>query len=752
MRRLSTIYWLSLLLVGALWSCEKDKQEPLDINLDDPYQMSFEITDGGRTSTSYTFDVKPSEADLPYLCLYVDKAVIDKVPKHELPTFLTSELKKSAQAAGKTWEAFLASSAVKGNTTKTITGLLPGNLYELVVFGVKDNKLARNASFHFFETLKADPVNMTFAVEIKNITTTGASIAVTPSIEDYKWYFCSFTKAQYDKLVTAGMNDSQMVSAFLGQTIQNWLRYNPEPTAEQLEQFVQAQFHVGAQTLTVGGPFSGQADTEYVFLMTSVFVTPSYEIVFTSEASKGEFKTLNVTQKDTTFELQVENLTQTHGDIKVTPSNLNQAYIWRYGMHNEATSSMTPLEHARHIVATSGAYIRWEARAHRAISYPKRQLTPGQPHFLIAFGYENGICTEVKRYDFSPVEPGNPSAITFEYGIKAMTSDEVKLEIKPSDPSVYYLPLLYPDNISKETIKGRIIAQVRQMQAMQRSSGFNPYFTLVEALSSIASLGDDEPTYTSVEAGGKYTLMVVSFNKDGEMVAGERVFEPSFLTVPGFSTETVNNARVLGIFDGDVENGSVFGNASAVKGKAIMVLGYDVSSGISRALTGMAADSDNVDELNTTAFPDKEVLKAYGISWSQVSNLKVPRFFVIVPWETNQITYSYGYSDKNERGPIARAAIAGPKKDQAEPIENLQRLKDEAEATASTGSVSSFVRSIAPEWVVGEQTADDIKQYMPQRQSQQSTKAGDLRSASLKPETKTTTEQAEVQIPLVRVA
>lgn len=417
-------------------------------------------------------------------------------------------------------------------------------------------------------------------------------------------------------------------------------------------------------------------------------------------------------------------------------------------MHNEATLKMTPMEHARHIVATSGSYIRWEARPHGTISYPKRQLTPGQPHFLIAFGYENGICTEVKRHDFSPVEPGDPSAITFDYSIKAMTSDEVTLDLKPSDPSVYYLPLLYPDNISKETIKGRIIAQVRQLQAMQRSNGFNPYFTLVEALSSIASLGADEPTYTSVEAGGKYTLMILSFDKNGEMVAGERVFEPSYLTVPGFSTETVNNARVLGIFDGDAENGTIFGNANAVKGKAIMVLGYDVSSGISRAFTGMAADSDNVNELDVTAFPDKEVLKTYGISWSQVSNLKVPRFFVIVPWETNQITYSYGYSDKNERGPIARAAIAGPKKEQAKAIEELKKLKDEAEATASTSSVANFVRSVAPEWVV-KATTEDVEQYMPQRKVE---KAQELRSADLKPQSKTEAKQEEIQIPLVRVA
>lgn len=745
MRRLSTLYWLSLLLIGALWSCQKDKQEPLGIELDDPYQMSFEITDSGVTSTSYTFNVKPSSADVPYLCLYVDKAVIDKVPKHELPTFLMSELKKSAQVAGKTWDDFLAGSAVKGNTTKTLKGLLPGNLYELVVFGVKDNKLSQNTTFHFFQTLKADPVDIKFDTKVKDITFTSATIDVTPSIKNVKWYFCSFTKAQYDKLQAAGMNNLSMVSTFLGQTIREWLKYNPEPTPEQLQGFIGKQFQEGDKSMTLGGP-NFQANTDYVFLISAVHVTPSYEVVFISDATKGEFTTAQVPQKDTTFELKVEPSSSTRGTLKITPSDLSQPYVWRYGIFSEDIAKMTPEEHARHIVATSGGYLRWEARPHGLLDFKLGKYYPGQKHFLIAFGYQNGINTKVERIEFNLNEPGDPKAITFEYEVEAMTSDEVKLNIKASDPSIYYLPLLYPDKISKETIKGRIISQLRQLQAMQRNSGYNPYYTIVEALDGIASIGDDQPVYTNVEAGGKYTLMILSFDRNGNMIEGERVFKPSFVTVPGFSTETVNNAKVLGVFDGDAEKGEVFGNANIVKGKAIMVLGYDVSAGISRGLTGMAADSDNVNELDPTEFPDKEVLKAYGISWNTISNLKVPRFFVIVPWEQNQISYSYGFSKNNERGPIARIAIPGVKKTDAKPIDELKKLKAEAEVVAN--NVTNFVRSVAPEWVV-KKTTEDVEQYMPQRKVE---KVQELRTADQQPQSKAETKQEEIQIPLVRVA
>lgn len=745
MRRLSTIYWLSLLLVGALWSCQKDKQEPLDISLDEPYQMSFEITDGHVTSTTYTFSVKPSDAEIPYLCLYVDKAVIDKVPKHDLPKFLMSELKKSAQAEGKTWEAFLSASAVKGEANKTIKGLLPGNLYELVVFGIKDNKLSQNSSFHFFETLKADPVDMTFDVEIKDATPTGATVNVVPSLKDVKWHFCCFSKSQYDRLKEAGMSDTQMASAFLSQAIRSYLYSVPEVTPEILQKFIDETLFEGDKSLKVGGP-SFKGDTEYVHLTTAIFVTPDFEIVFISETSRGEFRTPKTPQRNTTFDIKVTNITQTHADVAVTPSDVSQPYIWRYGNYNEAIAKMTPEEHARYIVGDD-PYISFEARAHGAVAYPRRRITPGQKHFLIAFGYQNGINTEVKRFDFEPLPPGNPEDLTVEIKIEEMTSDKIRLSSKPSDPSIYYLPLLYPDRENKESIKGRIIASIRRYIAMQSQGGFTSHANIFSALDRMACLGDEELTYSSVEAGGKYTLMVVAFDGKGEMLPGEKIFKPSFLTVPGYSTEMVNNPKILGVFDGTEENGQVFGRPDFVKDRAIMVVGYDVSQKIKEAYATTAIDVEDFNELDPTEYPDREILNAGNLNWTKMK-LSVPRIFIVADWDKAQVSYSYGLSDKNERGPITRVALDPLKKADAKPIDELRRLVEEVNK-AATSNARAFVRAVAPEWIVKERT-NDVEQYMPERKIEQTQ---ELRSSDTKPsQPQSKAKQGEPQIPLVRIA
>lgn len=741
MKKLSTLCMVAALLVGGWTGCTDEKKEIIGVDVVESYDISFEIKDQKLTSTSYTFEVTPSDLQSPYVCLYVDKSVIDRVPKQDLPKFLLNELKKNAQAENKPWQEYLPTLLVTGQTTKTINNLLPGNMYELVVFGVRGEQLSQSAGYRFFETLKADPVQMTFDIKVDASKHTEVNLEVTPSLKDKMWYLCSFTKDQYDKLKAAGLGDAQMSQAYLNEEFRQFLRVTPNPTKEQLDSFIKEKFHTGDQKLKLSGR-ALKADTGYVYLVTGVFITPKYEIVFISATKQGVFKTAQVPQKGTTFKLEVKDIGRTSAAISITPSDLTQKYVWRCEAYNEGTLKMSADELARYVVNTN-PYIFFEAFPHRNISYPTRKLVPGTKHFLLAFGYEGGICTKVFREDITPQDPGDPTTVNFTVTKGKITTDKAELKITPSDNSIYYIPLLFPDTKDKESVKGRLIAGFRRNVEQTRQSGFNPHADLWDVIAQQATLGEEEFSWSSLEPSQSHTLLILTFKKDG--IAGERFLQKGYVQVPGFSNDKVGEMTVAGIFDGDEEKGEVFKQPDAVKGKVILALKYKVDPVIKEAYSAINVDQADINELDPNVISDAEILNNGSLRWITM-NVKAPYQFVLTTWSTPQISYSYGINDKSERGPIARATVPGAEKSQKMSIEELKKLV--AEADGKTSSNSTLLRTLAPAWDL--QKLQSIDAYIPTRVSAKlaTTVAVPMSPAMTVEQSKA--HSAELNIPLVR--
>ncbi len=705
MKKLSIFWVTALLLMGAFWSCTDEKKELIGVDIVDKYDISFTINDEGVTSTSYSFEVIPTDKKTPYVCLYVDKTVIDKVPKHDLPAFLVKELKKNAQANSKTWEEYLSGIAITGNTKKTISNLLPGNMYELVVFGVKDNRLSQSATYKFFETLKADFVKMTFDVTATPVKPTEIHIDVKPSLQNVKWYFCSFPKASYDRAKAMGMNDSQIALSYLNEEVKNFLMYNPNPSDELLQKFINSKFYEGDQKLVIRGR-TIKADTEYVYLSTGVFLTADKEIVFISETTFGTFTTPKVQQKDVTFDMKVENITQTTASVYIKPSDPTLPIVWRCGVLNDALQAMTPEEHAKYIIDTN-PYISFEAFP-QTVSYPTYKIMPDSKHFLIVFGYEGGVSTKVQRMEFDPLKAGDPMQTDFTVDLLYSSSDKVKLKVTPSESSVYYLPLLYPDTENKESVKGKLIANFRRTLE-QTKGGFNPHATLWDIIGQSCDLGAGEFEWKKMKPGTKYTLMILTFNKTG--IASDKYFKQSYLTVPGLSQETVDGVEIMGVFDGDEEAGTIFNQPDMVKNKAIMVMKYKVSAGVHEAYSAASEDMSNVDELDPAVLSDADILNNASLPWTKMK-LKAPYLFLVVKWDTPQISFSYGLTAKMERGPIARASLKTATKADKKPISELKKIYDESKATpAAAVYARNLIEAMSLVWKPVQ--ASSIEAYLP---------------------------------------
>lgn len=741
MNKLS-ILCATALLFCCLGSCSDEQKELIGVDIVEQYDVGFEIKEGDVTSTTYSFEVIPSDKHARYVCLYVDKNVIDKVPKQELPAFLVKELHKYAESNNKSWADYLASISLVGDSKRKLDNLLPGNMYELVVFGIKGEQLSRSASYRFFETLKADNVSMTFDVKVAldPEKPTSASVSVKPSMADYKWYFCSFPESSYRRIKESGMTDRQIAYSFLQEELRNTLP--PQASEADIKRFIENRFYENERTLSVGGR-AIKADTEYVYLLTALHVTEGYEVVFTSETTVGSFTTPKVKQTGTTFALKVEDIDQTRASLSISPSDPSQKYIWRYGAYSDALKQLSPEEHAKYIIDTN-PYIFFEARAHGSINQFRGKLTPGTEHFLIAFGYEGGVCTEVFRYDFSPKPSGDPRSSTFAVEIAERTTDRIKLKVTPSDASVFYIPLLYPDGNDKESIKGRVIADMRRTLAQNVKSGYNPYATLWDIIAQNAILGESTPEWEGLPPAGACTLLILTFDREG--IAAEYNYTPSYLHVPGFSTVTVGEPQVLGVFDGDEEKGSVFNNPYGVQGKAIMVIRYKLGEAANSAFATVGADLDNVDELDTKAFPDAEILKNRSLNWTTLRANK-PYLYLLTEWGKKQMSFSYGLNKAGERGPITRISIKAADKSDIRPVDELKRL---VEATDDTAAQTANISALS--WwsrLTGIESNTSIRRYMPVVDVPQRLQARDAVRTIASPERG---EQAEIRIPLVYIA
>ena len=77
---------ISLQMLFVFTSCNDD-EEVYSAYLDLSKQVQT-LTEGEATTSTFSFSVKASDANIPYLCLYVDKQTIDQVSKGELTAFL----------------------------------------------------------------------------------------------------------------------------------------------------------------------------------------------------------------------------------------------------------------------------------------------------------------------------------------------------------------------------------------------------------------------------------------------------------------------------------------------------------------------------------------------------------------------------------------------------------------------------------------------------------------------------------------
>lgn len=642
----------SLLAVFLFTACSDDDDNTcsyLDLS-----KQVLTLTGGEATTSTYSFGVKASDATIPYLCLYVDKKTVDNVAKGELPNYLMNDLKKQAEAKGTPFEQYVASLTYTGDQSNLkVENLLPGRIYELVVFAVDGTRAADKAEYLFFQTNMAEQVNCTFDVEAVP-STDGAQLIVNPSDKEQDYYICSFPKSTYDQAIAMGWDNTQLLNAYFGEEMNarlSQLAPDGNVTPEIIEQLLAQLFHQGNLTFTLSG---AQSNTEYVWMVAAfeiVEVDGTLNFVIVSEPGMGTYTTEKGEDSmiDMKFDIQVTDVTATSAKIKVVPEDMEQTYIWCYDPYDESTEGKTPMEIAEQFVKSQGPFIGFVVKT-GIQEAPAATLTPGVKHYVLAFAYNRSIgkiVSEPQCYEFSALpSEGDPSKMTFSYYINSLSPYQVNFDIMPSDETLPYTTLLLPDEEYNEAeAKEAVEQEVKLMY--EESLRFDPE----KPMSTFLYESYYRPgsrlynVYNNLIPGKSYTLSYFALDLEGKVARVQA--DKSFVVAPQLSDVKVTS-ECLGYFDGDEEAGQIFGDAEATKGRAIIVMRFTPSEGAKDPKYILV---DKVYE----QMSDQELYSSF--NWTNISAEQHYYAYVLADWNTNYSCFSYGKNAEGLEGSMDRVSI-----------------------------------------------------------------------------------------------
>jgi hypothetical protein len=163
-------------------------------------------------------------------------------------------------------------------------------------------------------------------------------------------------------------------------------------------------------------------------------------------------------------------------------------------------------------------------------------------------------------------------------------------------------------------------------------------------------------------------------------------------TVTTTSVGSVNpTIEILGVYNGDHENGTIFGDASLTVGKPIVAYTHHNLEGATALFTTISPDS--IDDVNALA--DRYIISEFRGYWGQVENLSVPHEFFIATWDVDHTIVSYAQDANGSEGKVARMGV------KPQTAGDIEELRAYVEASKATATPSAMRQSL----VVKEQSA-----------------------------------------------
>lgn len=644
-----------------------------------PEVLTFEVEVGEVTHSTVNFTITPSDLAAEYLCVLYDAETVEEYTRDEfLVQTLYQELETEARQTGKTLQEYMPEIVDKGVLNGEYERLAPETEYYIVVFGVDPaKKYAANTDVCKTKvtTLAAPKIDISFEIDTK-VDGNSAEFTVTPSDENVIWYFYTLPKSTYDAYTDpAGqyqMNDTDFILLCLSKQIES-LR----GAGYTDNQILNAIFHKGELTLLAKDL---TANTEYINLVAAFDITEAGEISIISDVTTTTYTSGDVIQKELSFEISVTDVEAMRAAIKITPSNNTDTFCWMCGAWDGVQNAE---EVMNTIVAQNEAWLNFGAMIYTGVQdytggpgsqFKYRLDAADTDYYVIAFGYAGGVTTEPEMVTFRTLPAPAAEDTTFEMTASNITPYSFEVTVTPSEATTYWtLDMCLPADFNEEAIIEAFNTGIDEMIAAYKE--FDPNTTIAQILGTSFYRG----TYSNIAATGltpetTYMGYVMALDPETAHVVKLHKFENLATTLAVGSVTP--GVEIVGYYSGDEENGSVFGDATATKGRAITVVKYTNIDGARSLFSTMLGD----DMTNSANYSDSYIWGAAAQYWSSVKTSQ-PYSFYLADWDYAQTALAYAVDNSGLPGGIGRLYTM-PTAENKGNIEDLKALVDELNAAA----------------------------------------------------------------------
>ena len=676
-------------LTLSLVACE-DKPEPEPQPVPPtPEELTFEVETVSVSKNDATFNITPSNLEADYLAVILDAKSAEAFNSDaEIITKIYNDVKSYAEANGTTFEAYMADKVKRGALEgHKVEQLYAGTNYYLLVFGVDVNNdlaLTGKVCKHEFATeANAQPQPSSCTFEIKaNVHLTNVALNVKPSDNNQLWHLINVAVEEYQTYTSAEGEYGWTKEEYF----QNYLNTEISTLKEQglsAEEIGIKLFHKGMRTLNDSGL---QPKTKYVTFAGAVDYTNGAAVV-TSALKELRYNSGEAAESALTFDIDVFNISNYSAEVRITPSDLNANYYYYIGYIDSQKKSMKPIDIANAAVTEYIYY--WENYTELKHRDPvtgvvdltgenKVELNIAETeYFIVAFSFEPNptygtiINEETGEYDYNPgtitsvpvyvsfktLNHGDPMAVEFKFSASDVGPYDLNLEIESSDSSVFYQPgLAYAEGFDPEAAMAASANQLAMVMQMCME-GQSPCLTFQEAFDKLKKQG-----YPYRNGNAKFYIANLAPEKEIigyvlaiDMKTGKfaKCYYSDVIaktTSKGTITPTV---EVLGIFNGDEENGTIFGDASRTAGKPIVAVTHKNVEGASALYTALTEDSF----IDVNSYSDNYIIADFRGYWNEVDSISVPYYFFLAKWDLEQTIVSYAQDANGHEGGVSRLAV-----------------------------------------------------------------------------------------------
>lgn len=646
-----------------------------------PEGLTFDVKVGEVTSSTVAYTVTPSDLEAEYLCVLYDAETVEEFTRDEfLVQTLFQELEAEARTVGKTLQEYMPEVVDKGAITDgKFSNLFPESKYYIIVFGVDAAKgYEANTAVSKTEVTTEAFAGLDTTFEVTTtVDGNTATYQITPSNDDDIWYFYTLPKSTYDAYTDPAGQYQMSEQRFLLFCLEREIEaYRGAGYSDN--QILNAIFHKGALTLQAEGL---NAQTEYINMIAGFIVTEEGNVTIATDVTTSTYTTGDAKASELTFEISVTDVEMIRAAIKITPSDLKETFHWMCGVWD---GEQTAEDVMNGIVAMYGGWMNSGAMLYTGVQdytggpgspYKYKLDSPDTDYYVVAFGYAGGVTTEPEMVTFRTLPAPDPATTTFTMSASDITPYSFKLSVVPSHATTYYsFNVCAPEEYNEEAI---IAAENEAFDSIfEQSKVLNPDLTPVQVLSSYHYRDAAVADATGLVPESSFMGYVIVYNPEDGYVLKIHKFE-NLATTKSVGSITPG-VELVGYYSGDEENGTVFGQPTATKGKAITVVKYTNLDGARSLFATMLGD----DMTNTANYSDSYIWGAAAQYWKSVKTAE-PYSFYIADWDYVQTALAYAVDQNGVPGGIGRLYTM-PTAENKGDIADLKALVDELNAASKS--------------------------------------------------------------------